>query len=255
MREPLRSCCIKLAGQLWALCLRAGLGEPKPLQVSGAKHGKFDVAIGMCGVQPELAGLHARQCLQRPPRLAPREQHGTPAPLPNRPTRPPPTVGRHHHGALLCQYRGYCDGWPAGLGPGAAGAGTGPSLSRLWQPAPSPGAPHRHAAGEGGRRSGAPRSRAGCLPGPLGHDMDGRPAALQLLLGRAGSLACAAQKQGLLLLLLGCCAALHRSSNCQPERRLRGIALHRDKRSAMPCQQPAAAQPWMLPRRRLLTPA
>ncbi|KAL4419219.1 hypothetical protein ABPG77_010661 [Micractinium sp. CCAP 211/92] len=34
VREPLRSCCIKLAGRLWALCLRVGLGEPKPLQAA-----------------------------------------------------------------------------------------------------------------------------------------------------------------------------------------------------------------------------
>lgn len=39
VREPLRSCCIKLAGRLWALCLRVGLGEPKPLQVSRTQSG------------------------------------------------------------------------------------------------------------------------------------------------------------------------------------------------------------------------
>ncbi|KAL4422373.1 hypothetical protein ABPG75_008570 [Micractinium tetrahymenae] len=34
VREPLRTCCIKLAGRLWALCLHAGLGVPKPLQAA-----------------------------------------------------------------------------------------------------------------------------------------------------------------------------------------------------------------------------
>ena len=31
-REPLRSCCIKLAGRLWALCQRTGFEDLQPLQ-------------------------------------------------------------------------------------------------------------------------------------------------------------------------------------------------------------------------------
>lgn len=40
VREPLRSCCIRLAGRLWALCLRVGLGDPAALQVSRTSPGR-----------------------------------------------------------------------------------------------------------------------------------------------------------------------------------------------------------------------
>jgi hypothetical protein len=32
-REPLRSCCFKLAGQLWALCQHIGFADTYSLQV------------------------------------------------------------------------------------------------------------------------------------------------------------------------------------------------------------------------------
>jgi hypothetical protein len=36
VREPLRSCCLKLASRLWALCQHtgSGFGDPHALQVS-----------------------------------------------------------------------------------------------------------------------------------------------------------------------------------------------------------------------------
>lgn len=80
-REPLRSCCVKLAARLWALCQHAELGDTKALQVGPAQQGN-----GWLDASNREASHHAAPSRQHRPtaiRPAPHctERHSTPIPL------------------------------------------------------------------------------------------------------------------------------------------------------------------------------